>query len=373
MQEKLNVPAKLKVGFNKRNDTYTKKLAFVVYVKKNGDVSSTKSWNRWKDDKIPVEEYDNEPIQGFVLNRDVGGTQRSWSWNARREKVRVFDPRGFEIEITVDNLLFILQECSSIKGKGLEGEFVYGWSGSQIVLLPIESKEYKKSVEFTSLQTKKVTRKDMVEGCSYMTKQNEEVMYLGRHAWYELKYWGSQYHTRSFGGKKKHIFLLLETKEKGRYRYHVESGFTKLATRTSETPLDNYAEEYEKLKNSKYTSVPKKLVFRKVPPKKYNDPYSKGRTYHHYYYDLCRNNNGEYELGRYNADEEKFYPIRRIEIKDGEYVETSIRSKYQVKSTSRWGGYESYDDKPVSLKREEIGVLFVEMENGKRENISRKY
>jgi hypothetical protein len=33
--------------------------------------------------------------------------------------------RGFEFEISIPNLLYILQECTSTKGKGLDGEFVY--------------------------------------------------------------------------------------------------------------------------------------------------------------------------------------------------------------------------------------------------------
>jgi hypothetical protein len=36
---------------------------------------------------------------------------------------------GFEFEISIPNLLYILQECTSTKGKGLDGEFVYAWDG----------------------------------------------------------------------------------------------------------------------------------------------------------------------------------------------------------------------------------------------------
>jgi hypothetical protein len=51
--------------------------------------------------------------------------------------VRVYDPRNFEFEISVANLLYILEETSSLKGKGLEGEFVYAWEGKELVLLPV--------------------------------------------------------------------------------------------------------------------------------------------------------------------------------------------------------------------------------------------
>ena len=137
MNEKLKIPPMIKVGFQNRDDTYSGKLAFIVSVDKNKKSGGGKSWENWRDKKIDPIDYQNEPISGFVLNKDVGGSQRSYSWNARREKVRVYDPRGYEIEINIENLLFVLQECSSIKGKGLEGEFVYAWSGSQLVLLPV--------------------------------------------------------------------------------------------------------------------------------------------------------------------------------------------------------------------------------------------
>ncbi len=114
-----NVPPKISIGFQNRSDTYTGKLGFVVRTSKNGKISSEKSWNGWRDDKIKPLVVDNEPTEGFVLNKGVGGARNSYSWNARNEYIRVYDPRGFEFEITVPNLLFILQECSAIKGKDL--------------------------------------------------------------------------------------------------------------------------------------------------------------------------------------------------------------------------------------------------------------
>jgi hypothetical protein len=58
----------------------------------------------------------------------VGQWLESWSTYCR-----VYDPRGFEFEISIPNLLYILQECTSTKGKGLDGEFVYAWDGKDLV------------------------------------------------------------------------------------------------------------------------------------------------------------------------------------------------------------------------------------------------
>ena len=263
MRDKLRIPERIKVGFQKRDDTYTGKLGYVI---SGGRKKDPISWNNWRAKNIPPQEFDNTPIEGFVLNRDVGGTQRNYDWNARREKVRVFDPRDFEFEITVENVLLILQECSSIKGKGLEGQFVLAWSGSNVILLPVTSQEYKTSVEFMELGAKKVAKSDIQEGGTYLTKDKVNVMYLGRHAWFE-EIPSYCYHRRQINrGEKKHIFLNLDqanqlhSKNRKRDCYFVETGFSKLAHKTSETPSPQYAEEYEKLQASQFISVPKELV-----------------------------------------------------------------------------------------------------------------
>lgn len=134
VKSKLYIPETVHVGFQERKDTYTGKLAFVIYSDHTGKKRCEKSWNSWRDNKIPSQDFDNTPTEGFVLNKKVGDYRGSW--NGRQAWIRIYDPRGFEFEIGVDNLLFILEECSAIKGKGLEGEFVYAWDRNRLVLLP---------------------------------------------------------------------------------------------------------------------------------------------------------------------------------------------------------------------------------------------
>jgi hypothetical protein len=258
MQSNLKIPDDIKVGFVNRTDTYSGKLAYVISKGRKGKKKADlKSWIGWRDDNIDPEKYENLPTEGFVLNKDVGGTQRSYSWNARREKVRCYDPRGFEVEISVENVLLILQECSSIKGKGLEGEFIYSWSGSQLVLLPVCSQEYKTAMGFIELGDKKVTKKDMVEGCTYLTKEDKNVMYMGRHSWFgAIDKWS---YGRDLTGQKKHIFLRLD-KDKYENKYAVEAGFTKLAKKTSDEPSPNFADEYEALLGTSNVSNPEKIT-----------------------------------------------------------------------------------------------------------------
>ena len=197
--KQLFIPEKIKVGYQHRQDTYTKKLAYVIYFDSRGKLRKEKSWTSWCDlpespnegrhwtgedwaddpeGGIPSDEFGNVPTEGFVLNKKVGG--HSSGWNHRNAYTRVFDPRGFEFEISVENLLFILAEGDCTRGKGLEGKFVYSWQGTELVLLPTHCNDYKNCIDYTSLQGKKISLRDIVAGNTYVTKNQTEYVYLGR-------------------------------------------------------------------------------------------------------------------------------------------------------------------------------------------------
>ena len=179
--ERLNIPQTLKVGFQERSDTYSGKLAYVTYINKKNEIAKQTSWNGWRSKDIEPETYDNVPTEGFVLNRRTGGYKSGW--NFRQTYCRVYDPRGFEVEISMENLLYILQECTSTKGKGLEGTFVYAWEGPTLILLPAESEDYKASTELQNKQ-EKISIKDLKVGASYKGKEKDYLIYIGKMEWF---------------------------------------------------------------------------------------------------------------------------------------------------------------------------------------------
>lgn len=241
-KDTLYIPKVLDVGYQERDDTSTGKLAYVVYYDDKGKRRKEKSWKGWCREFIG--EVPNTPTEGFVLNRGVGGARYSWGWNARNEYIRVFDPRGWEIEISVANLLFILQECTSTKGKGLEGKFVYSWDGTELVLLPVDCEEYKASTKFSKNQGKKVTKPDMKEGRMYRFKDNDEGIYLGRHASTSERF---DVNDRP-NMKPKHVFRITNPKYEHAPKYRFEVGFTKLAEILDDSP--DYSDELETFLNS---------------------------------------------------------------------------------------------------------------------------
>lgn len=265
----LFIPTKCKVGFNLREDCYTKKLGYVIAFdgKKWRKEQSWESWRqkvgqekytggkyidgKWVNNPVeyygeevtPIE-FDNVPTSGFVLNKKVGGYKSDW--NMRQTYARVYDPRGFEFEINIVNLLYILETSNCMKGKGLEGEFVYSWDGKDLVLLPCHSWEYEKANNYTSLQSEKVSSKTLVPGCSYKTKKEEDIIYVGRFNWYNIDFYGKN-PTRA--GKKYHIF----TSDNGE-SFDLKTDASFLALKNSDEIVSNYAEIIEKFQNNIHSS-----------------------------------------------------------------------------------------------------------------------
>lgn len=190
MKTSIFVPKKINVGFQNRSGTYTGKLAYIIYFDEKGKLRKETSWNGWRDEKIPNEIYDNEPTSGFVLNKKVGGVEESWGWDPRKTYTRVYDPRGFELEITIPNLLWILENCNCIKGKGLEGEFVYGWDGKELLLIPTSSPDYQEIDKYNSVvhNNTSIRTKDLVVGATYLTKDNSKSIYVGKFDFYDSGY-----------------------------------------------------------------------------------------------------------------------------------------------------------------------------------------
>ena len=180
MKTNIFIPERINVGFQNRSDTYTKKLAYVIYFDHKGVLRKEASWNSWRDQKIDNIIHDNVPTSGFVLNKKAGGY--SSGWNHRQTYVRVYDSRDFEFEISITNLLYILENTNSIKGKGLDGEFVYGFDGKDLILIPTSSPDYVEISELNKLRHEKpkFNGKELIIGATYKSNDNIDLIYLGR-------------------------------------------------------------------------------------------------------------------------------------------------------------------------------------------------
>lgn len=245
MKSNIFIPKKINVGFQSRNDTYTKKLAYIIYFDEKGVLRKEKSWESWRDKTIDNVIFDNVHTSGFVLNKKTGDYVSDW--NHRQAYVRVYDPRDFEFEITIENLLYILENCTSTKGKGLEGDFTYGWDGKDLILMPIESPDYIEISEFNDVlhEKKTIKAKDLIIGATYKTKQNQEWIYIGKY----------EYHGWRSNSKKQFWFYTNTNKEEGSFTQMTALG-DKLIQVIDSNCYENYAELFDELEcRSDYSPV----------------------------------------------------------------------------------------------------------------------
>lgn len=271
------VAPKIRIGFQTREDCFTKKLAYIIYYDTAGKIRKEKSWKSWIDDKIPVEEHENTPMEGFTLNRDVKRYSGDW-FSSKRTLIRVHDPRGFEFEVTTENLIAILMHTDCSK-RSLIGQFVYAWSGQDLVLLPTNSEEYQAAVNYTAGLAKKVKAKELVNGVEYKTKRDGNVIYMGKFNIYTFANDSMKYTYATPSGKRTANKCMVFTDDNG------ETFFTKksvdfLSEALSTEPVINYAELVDKFNAKIYAHD---IVSFEVEPVEIDDTlvdrYGKGETY----------------------------------------------------------------------------------------------
>jgi len=240
------IPKTIHVGFQKRSDCYTGLLAYIIYYDQKKKLRKEKSWNGWRDENIDSKTFENEPISGFVLNKKTGDYKSNWG-NHRQAYTRIYDPRDFEFEITIENLLYILENTNSIKGKGLEGDFVYGWDKDKLILIPTSSPDYIEISKFNEMihKPESIKGKDLVLGGQYKTNQNEEWIYLGRFDRYNTATWDKEKYRKNEGP---HYFFW------NGYYQTLKSLSGRIIQTISTEPVENYAELLENLEHKDFYS-----------------------------------------------------------------------------------------------------------------------
>lgn len=126
----LYLPKTLKVGYQYRDTKFEKKIGYVIYYDHTGKLRKETSWEHWRDKQIDSNEFENTPTEGFMIHSNIKDR-----WSQRQEYLSIYDPRGFEFEITIDNFIYIIQHCNIIN-TGIVGKLVYVWKGADLILMP---------------------------------------------------------------------------------------------------------------------------------------------------------------------------------------------------------------------------------------------
>lgn len=130
--EILSHPNQIRVGFQKREDTYSGLLSYIIYMNKGNKYGKEKSFNSWIDGSIPIQDINNEFLSGFVLNKTVSRHYRGSSGTAA---FRIYHPNGYEFEISPVNFANICSNCDISSGEIMEPCTV-AWDAAELVLIP---------------------------------------------------------------------------------------------------------------------------------------------------------------------------------------------------------------------------------------------
>jgi len=131
---------------------------------------------------------ENVARTGFRITKSIS---RGGSWNGNNKVVRIEDPRGFELEISVDNLVKMMSMTTFIDGVCQEA-CVWGRQGASNILLPVTSELYKDAVDRTAYRAKTtISLRDVNFGDTVVLKKTENFRgltgeYMGAYHVYSL-------------------------------------------------------------------------------------------------------------------------------------------------------------------------------------------
>jgi len=368
MKSLLYMPKQINVGYQKRSGTYTGKLAYIIYFDEKGKLRKETSWNSWREQNLGNDIFENEPTEGFVLNKKVGDYSGYWGEH-RSAYVRVYDSeRDFEFEITVENLLYILENCTSTKGKGLEGKFVYAWDGKNLILLPVDSPDYKDIKEYTDLLNSnfKLGAKTIKVGATYVDKSGAEYVYMGKFPYYKYDYGdenkiemkNKETEYKYYKHKTKHYYFRIV----GDYsRFDITTSLAKFITvkdeechpdyadfygeleeRASFSPPDYSTETYEDYSQEEFISMCKKVW----------DEYDYKTIY---FTDGVNWHKTSVELEKWKEEYKGWYKVRMYKWTTNRWY-----------SEPRWEGYfEYYETLEEVFENHKPCILKIKLENGK--------
>lgn len=154
-----------------------------------------------KPEVVPSVTYENKPMVGFKLSREV---RRYASFGNGNVKWRIEDPRGFELEISSANFAQILMLCTMEKGEILE-QLIWGRLGSENVLVPVDSDAYRVAQENTARIAKKVKPSEVKLGDKVIMQNGDEGIFYGYFFLIHSSY-GHQTIKQTFGEKKRFLF-----------------------------------------------------------------------------------------------------------------------------------------------------------------------
>lgn len=186
------IPKEIIVGFRRGPTKQSDRFGFITHDGIPGNAPMGRSWDRWRDRKIETERHSNNPTTGFVINRR-GPT--AWGTFEKAEILPIYDPRGWALDISTDNLMQIIRHNGISRSGRVKGRLAYGWdySRTRVSLVPEKCDDYE---HYMRLQDELARSsmvpfggaRDLVVGNRYLFKNGKVLTYLGKFITHNLKY-----------------------------------------------------------------------------------------------------------------------------------------------------------------------------------------
>lgn len=164
----IKIPEKVYVGFQGRRTEDEVPLGFMTPYdetaagkKRQATVDSwAQGYGYGREKTFNSIVIDNAPMIGFKIGRAI---RRSSRYSGTSTSVRIEDPRGFELEISIENLVMLMKN-NIMEDCELQQECVWGREGAKNVLLPVNSEDYALYLKTQTLISNKVSLKDIKVG-----------------------------------------------------------------------------------------------------------------------------------------------------------------------------------------------------------------
>jgi hypothetical protein len=177
----IKIPTKVYVGFQGRRSQDEVPLGFMTPWGEDQAgtkrMSTVDSWAKGYGNNKTFNSVtlDNAPMIGFKIGRAI---KRSRSWGGNASYIRIEDPRGFELEISIENLVMAMNG-NIVEDGELMAECVWGRDGNRNILLPTNSEPYMASLETKAKVDAVISLRDVKIGDTIKLLTGEEGLYLG--------------------------------------------------------------------------------------------------------------------------------------------------------------------------------------------------
>jgi hypothetical protein len=192
MNKNIKVFSKIFVGANERtklgfmtpyeeNAAFEKRKATILQwlksYKNSQSIYENGRFVRSEPDPNSQTVHDNVPLDGFTITDDI----KRVYWGGGNVVFRVMDPRGFELEISSQNLMMLISHTDLLKGV-IQGKCLWGRDGATNILLHETSEEYASAIKAaeTVKRPSKIAASMLRVGGVYRNSQGQVLKYLGK-------------------------------------------------------------------------------------------------------------------------------------------------------------------------------------------------